>query len=59
MKDLNNYYLLIDKIFSKIDHLLNNYKDYLSDEKSTKLHDLYNALKQVKNITNITKLKNI
>lgn len=59
LRDLNNYYNLIDKIIEKIDSLLINYKDYLTEEKKTKLQDLYNWLKQVKNITNTTKLKNI
>jgi len=57
IKDINNYYKLIDKILEKIDFLLNNFNKNINEEKKAKLKDLYNGLKQVKNITNITKLR--
>lgn len=57
IKDINNYYNLIDKILLKIDYLLDNFNNNLNEEKKVKLKDLYSVLKQVKNITNITKLK--
>ncbi|EKE29128.1 MAG: hypothetical protein ACD_2C00221G0010 [uncultured bacterium (gcode 4)] len=56
-KELNFYYGLIDKVLEKIDFILNNFRENLSEEKKEKLNELYNKLKQVKNITNVTKLK--
>jgi hypothetical protein len=59
VKELNNYYILIDKVLEKIDLILIDFKDNISEEKRIKLWELYNGLKQVKNITNVTKLKMI
>ncbi|EKE28148.1 MAG: hypothetical protein ACD_3C00088G0009 [uncultured bacterium (gcode 4)] len=56
-KELNFYYSLIDRVLEKIDYILLNFRQNISDEKREKLGDLYNKLKQVKNITNVTKLK--
>lgn len=57
LKELNYYYLLIDKVLDKINFIINNFGENISTERKIKLNDLYNLLKQVKNITNISKLK--
>lgn len=59
LKDLNKYYILIDKVIEKINFILENFKEDINNEKRLKLINLYQALKQVKNITNIIKLKQI
>ncbi|MDD2487576.1 MAG: hypothetical protein PHS92_04350 [Candidatus Gracilibacteria bacterium] len=56
-KELNLYYNLIDKILGKIDNIFLNYSDLIEDDKRKKLDQIYIALRQVKNITNINKLK--
>lgn len=57
LKELNHYYLLIDKVLEKINFIINNFGENITIERKVKLNDLYNSLKQVKNITNISKLK--
>ena len=58
-KELNLYYNLIDKILFKMDNIFLNYNDLIDEEKKYKLNQIYINLKQVKNITNINKLKTI
>lgn len=57
LKELDYYYNLIDKVLEKINFIIDNFWDNLTQEKKIKLNDLYNSLKKIKNITNITKLK--
>ncbi len=59
MKELNHYYILIDKVLEKIRYIQVQYTNELSAERKAKLESLYNWLKQVRNLTNITKLKQI
>lgn len=59
LKELNYYYNLIDNIIEKIDYIFTTYSSYIDPVKKEKLGQIYTALKQVKNITNISKLKSI
>lgn len=59
LKELNYYYNLIDNIIEKIDYIFTTYSAYIDPVKKEKLGQIYTALKQVKNITNVTKLKSI
>ncbi len=55
--ELDYYYNLIDEVLFKIEYILNNFNKQIWPEKASKLDYLYNTLKQIKNITNINKLK--
>ncbi|EKD66667.1 MAG: hypothetical protein ACD_49C00023G0010 [uncultured bacterium (gcode 4)] len=59
LKELNYYYNLIDNIIEKIDYIFTTYSAYIDPIKKEKLNQIYTALKQVKNITNVSKLKSI
>jgi len=56
-KELEKYYWLIDKIIEKIEIILVTYKEKINIELHEKLEKIIISLKQVKNITNIDKLK--
>jgi hypothetical protein len=56
-KEIQKYYLLIDKILQKIESVLNNYGQYIQPEKKVKLSDFSATLKQLKNTTNLDKLR--
>ncbi len=56
-KELTYYYNLIDEVLLKIEFILNNFNTQIWSEKASKLDYLYSTLKQIKNITNINKLK--
>jgi hypothetical protein len=56
-KELNKYYLLIDRVIEKIENILTTQIQNISTETKEKLIRLIPALRQVKNITNIDKLR--
>lgn len=56
-KELNYNYNLIDKILEKINYIISNYDKNIDEDKINKLNQIYINLKQVKNITNIDKIK--
>ncbi|MDD5377057.1 MAG: hypothetical protein PHH16_02980 [Candidatus Gracilibacteria bacterium] len=56
-KEIQRYYLLIDKILQKIETILNTYGQYIDSERKMRLHDFLATLKQLKNTTNIDKLR--
>ena len=56
-KELNFYYGIIDKTIAKMDNIFLNYRDFIDNDKKNKLDQIYIALKQIKNLTNINKLK--
>lgn len=56
-KEIQKYYLLIDKIIGKIENILNVYGQYIETERKVKLQDFFTTLKQLKNTTNIDKLR--
>ncbi len=56
-KEILRYYLLIDKILQKIENILSTYKEFIQPERKTKLQCFLTTLKQLKNTTNIDKLR--
>jgi hypothetical protein len=56
-KELDKYYLLIDKIIEKIENLLSVHIQNIPIEMKEKLSNLIPLLRQVKNITNLDKLR--
>lgn len=56
-KEIQKYYFLIDKILQKIENILNTYGQYIDPERKSKLHDFLTTLKQLKNTTNLDKLR--
>jgi len=56
-KEIQTYYGLIDKILIKIETLLVKYTMEISDERKRKLQEIHTTLKQLKNTTNIDKLR--
>ncbi|MFA6090218.1 MAG: hypothetical protein WC774_00370 [Candidatus Gracilibacteria bacterium] len=56
-KEIQKYYLLIDRILQKIETILNTYGQYIEVERKGKLQDFFTVLKQLKNTTNIDKLR--
>lgn len=56
-KEIQAYYLLIDKILLKIEYILNTYSQYLDPERKTKLQNFFITFRQLKNTTNIDKLR--
>jgi len=56
-KEIQKYYLLIDRILQKIETILNTYGQYIEIERKGKLQDFLTILKQLKNTTNIDKLR--
>lgn len=56
-KEIQMYYGFIDRILIKIETLLVKYTTELSEERKRKLQELHITLKQLKNTTNIDKLK--
>ena len=56
-KELEKYYSLIDRVIEKIEYILSQYIANISLEKKEKLTKLIPLLRQVKNITNLDKLK--
>ena len=56
-KEILRYYLLIDKILQKIENILSVYNEFIQPERKIKLQDFLNTLKQLKNTTNIDKLR--
>lgn len=56
-KEIQKYYFLIDKILQKIENILGVYGQYLEPERKIKLQNFLVALKQLKNTTNIDKLR--
>lgn len=56
-KQLDSYYLIIDQIIGKIERLLTEYIQYLSPDRKNRLTELHIALKQLKNTTNLDKLR--
>ena len=56
-KELDKHYLLIDKTIEKIEGILINHIQDISQETKEKLIRIIPSLRQVKNITNIDKLK--
>lgn len=56
-KEIQKYYLLIDRILEKIENILNTYGQYIETERKGKLQDFLTVLKQLKNTTNIDKLR--
>ncbi|NCO32235.1 hypothetical protein GW891_05770, partial [bacterium] len=56
-KELQKYYILIDKIVQKIENILQIYGQDIESERKTKLQDFLITLKQLKNTTNIDKLR--
>lgn len=56
-KEILKYYLLIDKILQKIENILNVYGSYIESERKTKLQNFLVVLRQLKNTTNIDKLR--
>ena len=58
-KEIQKYYILIDKTSQKIEILLEKYSEYMDLERKRKLQDFSLSLKQLKNTTNIGKLQNI
>jgi len=56
-KELQGYYLLIDKVLVKIETLLDLYGATLVEDRRIKLQNLHQSIKQLKNTTNIDKLR--
>jgi len=56
-KELQKYYILIDKILQKIENILQIYGQDIESERKEKLQDFLITLKQLKNTTNIDKLR--
>lgn len=56
-KEIQKYYLLIDKILQKIETILSTYGQYIEPERKSKLQIFLTTLKQLKNTTNIDKLR--
>lgn len=56
-KEIQKYYLLIDKILQKIETILGVYALYIESERKIKLQNFLITLKQLKNTTNIDKLR--
>lgn len=56
-KEIQKYYILIDKILQKIENILTIYGQYIEQERKRKLQDFLITLKQLKNTTNIDKLR--
>ena len=56
-KEILKYYLLIDKILQKIENILATYGSYIEPERKTKLQNFLIVLRQLKNTTNIDKLR--
>ncbi len=56
-KEIQKYYLLIDKIIQKLETIINTYGQYLIPERKIKLQNFIIAFKQLKNTTNIDKLR--
>lgn len=56
-KEIQKYYLLIDRILQKIETILGTYGQYIDPERRRKLQDFLVTLKQLKNTTNIDKLR--
>lgn len=56
-KELNIYYTLLDKVLIKIETILNIYWQKLTNERKIKLQELFITIKQLKNSTNIDKLR--
>lgn len=56
-KEIQKYYGLIDKILQKIENILNTYGQNIDIDRRMKLQDFLVALKQLKNTTNIDKLR--
>lgn len=56
-KEIQKYYLLIDKIIQKIEGIINNFGQYLEPERKVRLQNFITIFKQLKNTTNIDKLR--
>lgn len=56
-KEIQMYYGLIDRILLKIETLLTRYATEISNERKGKLQEIHITLKQLKNTTNIDKLR--
>lgn len=56
-KELEKYYNLIDKIIEKIENILSIYNLNINQETKEKLTRIIPSLRQVKNITNLDKLR--
>jgi len=56
-KEIQKYYILIDKILQKIETILSTYDQYLESDRKTNLENFLIILKQLKNTTNIDKLR--
>ncbi|MDD5197915.1 MAG: hypothetical protein PHN60_03585 [Candidatus Gracilibacteria bacterium] len=56
-KEIQRYYLLIDRILQKIETILSTYGQYIESERRGKLQNFLTTLKQLKNTTNIDKLR--
>jgi hypothetical protein len=56
-KELEKYYSLIDKIIEKIEIILSTYTLDIAQETKEKLTRIISSLRQVKNITNLDKLR--
>lgn len=56
-KEIQKYYLLIDKILQKIENILSVYGQYIGVDRKMKLENFLVVLKQLKNTTNIDKLR--
>lgn len=56
-KEIQKYYLLIERILQKIENILNTYGSQIEPERKVKLGDFLITLRQLKNTTNIDKLR--
>ena len=56
-KELTRYGNLIDNIISKIEGILLKYAHDITEERSVRLKNLISSLRQIKNITNVDKLR--
>lgn len=56
-KEIQKHYLLIDRILQKIENIITTYGQYIEQERKRKLQDFLITLKQLKNTTNIDKLR--
>lgn len=56
-KEIHKYYILIERIIQKIETILNTHGSYLDPERKAKLGEFVLALRQLKNTTNIDKLR--
>lgn len=56
-KEIQKYYLLIDRILQKIEIIINTYGQFIESERKMKLQNFSTILKQLKNTTNIDKLR--